>query len=240
MAVLKVIGSGSSGNGYAIETDNEILLLEAGCRAKEVKEAINFQVSKIVGMFITHSHKDHCEYIRQYMDLGFPIYTNEETQGFILIKYGKNAVTGIPEMKAIHAGNFKVTGFYLPHNGTPCFGYYIEHPEIGRMVFLTDFEVCEWNFKTKKLNHILIEANYSNELIDYSFPNAKHILLGHCELETSLDFIESNITDSLKNVILLHLSDRNSDEKEFCSAVQSIVGPVVNVAIAGKGKEIRL
>lgn len=239
MAVLKVIGSGSSGNGYAIKTDNEILLLEAGCRAKEVKEAINFQVSKVVGMFITHSHMDHCEYVRQYMNSGFPIYTNDETQEFIETKYGEK-VTGIPEMKSVQVGKFKVTGFYLPHNGTPCFGYYIEHPEIGRMVFLTDFELCEWNFKTKKLNHILIEANYSNDLIDYSFANARHVLLGHCELETSLGFIESNVTDSLKNVVLLHLSDRNSDEKEFCSAVQSIVGPVVNVAIAGKGKEIKL
>lgn len=239
MAVLKVIGSGSSGNGYAIETDNEILLLEAGCRAKEVKEAINFQVSKVVGMFITHSHMDHCEYVRQYMNSGFPIYTNDETQEFIETKYGER-VTGIPEMKAVQAGKFKATGFYLPHNGTPCFGYYIEHPEIGRMVFLTDFELCEWNFQGKKLNHIFIEANYSNDLIDYSFANARHVLLGHCELETSLGFIESNVTDSLKNVVLLHLSDRNSDEKEFCSAVQSIVGPVVNVAIAGKGKEIRL
>lgn len=239
MAVLKVIGSGSSGNGYAIETDNEILLMEAGCRAKEVKEAINFQVSKVVGMFITHSHMDHCEYVRQYMNSGFPIYTNDETQEFIETKYGEK-VTGIPEMKSVQVGKFKVTGFYLPHNGTPCFGYYIEHPEIGRMVFLTDFELCEWNFQGKKLNHILIEANYSNDLIDYSFANARHVLLGHCELETSLGFIESNVTDSLKNVVLLHLSDRNSDEKEFCSAVQSIVGPVVNVAIAGKGKEIRL
>ena len=239
MAVLKVIGSGSSGNGYAIETDNEILLLEAGCRAKEMKEAINFQISKVVGMFITHSHIDHCEYVRQYMNSGFPIYTNDETQEFIEVKYGEK-VTGIPEMKAIYTGNFKVTGFYLPHNGTPCFGYYIQHPETGRIIFLTDFELCEWNFKTKKLNHILIEANYSNDLIDCSSANTRHVLLGHCELETSLDFIESNITDSLKNVVLLHLSGRNSDEKEFCSAVQGIVGPVVNVEIAGKGKEIRL
>ena len=59
MAVLKIIGSGSSGNGYAIETDSEILLLEAGCRAKEMKETINFRISKVVGMFITHSHVDH-------------------------------------------------------------------------------------------------------------------------------------------------------------------------------------
>ena len=148
MAVLKVIGSGSSGNGYAIETDNEILLLEAGCRAKEVKEAINFQVSKVVGMFITHSHMDHCEYVRQYMNSGFPIYTNDETQEFIETKYGEK-VTGIPEMKSVQVGKFNVTGFYLPHNGTPCFGYYIEHPEIGRMVFLTDLSFVNGISKAK-------------------------------------------------------------------------------------------
>lgn len=29
---LKVIGSGSKGNSYALISENEILLLEAGCR----------------------------------------------------------------------------------------------------------------------------------------------------------------------------------------------------------------
>lgn len=239
MATLKVIGSSSAGNGYAIETEDEILLLEAGCREKEMKEQINFQVSKIVGMFITHNHSDHCKYIKQYVNLGFQIYSNIETQSFVESKHGIK-ITGIPEFKTISVGSFSVIGFYVPHNGTSCFGYYIEHPEIGKMVFLTDFEMSEWNFRDRNLNHIIVEANYSNDLIDSSFANTKHVLLGHCELGTAMEFIESNITDSLKNVVLLHLSDRNSDEKEFCSAVQGIVGPVVNVEIAGKGKEIRL
>lgn len=239
MAVLKVIGSGSSGNGYALETEGEILLLEAGCRAKEMKEAINFQVSKVIGMLITHGHKDHCEYIRQYMNSGFPIYTNDETQEFIETKFGEKVI-GIPEMKVIKAGGFNITGFYVPHNDTPCFGYYIEHPEIGRAVFITDFELCEWNFADKKLNHILVEANYSKELIDCHSVNIKHVLLGHCELEVALDFIDSNATDELLNVIMLHLSDRNSDEKVFKKAAQGVVGPMVNVDIAEKGKVIGL
>ncbi len=56
--VLKVISSGSKGNGYILENDNEALLLECGCNFKSVNEAINFNVSKISGCLITHEHLD--------------------------------------------------------------------------------------------------------------------------------------------------------------------------------------
>lgn len=53
---LKCIASGSSGNSYALISDKEILLIEAGVRLMEVKKYINFQVSKIVGCIISHEH----------------------------------------------------------------------------------------------------------------------------------------------------------------------------------------
>ena len=54
--LLKVIGTGSSGNSYALESDNEILILDAGCRMKDVLKAIDYNVSKICGVLITHEH----------------------------------------------------------------------------------------------------------------------------------------------------------------------------------------
>lgn len=53
---LTVLSTGSSGNGYLLETDNEILILECGVPFREVKKALNFDLSKIVGCFISHSH----------------------------------------------------------------------------------------------------------------------------------------------------------------------------------------
>jgi len=53
---LRCVGSGSTGNSYVLDNGNEILLLDAGVRLLEVKKAIDFQISKVVGCVITHEH----------------------------------------------------------------------------------------------------------------------------------------------------------------------------------------
>ena len=62
--ILKCIDSGSKGNAYALIAEEEILLLEAGCRLMDVKKAIGFQIGKVVGCLVTHSHKDHIGYAK--------------------------------------------------------------------------------------------------------------------------------------------------------------------------------
>ena len=62
---LKVLGSGSSGNCYILESDAEALVIEAGLPFKEVKIALDFNISKIVGMICTHSHKDHSGFVAE-------------------------------------------------------------------------------------------------------------------------------------------------------------------------------
>lgn len=54
--LMKCNGSGSSGNGYALITDDEILLLECGVPAKEMLQAIDYQTEKAVGCLISHEH----------------------------------------------------------------------------------------------------------------------------------------------------------------------------------------
>lgn len=55
MAYLKVIGSNSSGNSYALQCNNEILLIEAGLSyKKEILPAINWEGGKVVGCLVSH------------------------------------------------------------------------------------------------------------------------------------------------------------------------------------------
>ena len=54
--LLKVVGTGSSGNTYALENENEILILDAGCGIKSVLKSIDYKVSNIRGVLITHEH----------------------------------------------------------------------------------------------------------------------------------------------------------------------------------------
>lgn len=54
--LLRVAKSSSEGNAYAIETDNEILLIEAGVKVSEIKKMIDFRVDKVTGTLISHEH----------------------------------------------------------------------------------------------------------------------------------------------------------------------------------------
>ena len=59
--MLKVLASGSSGNSYIYEVDNEILLIELGINFKDIKKALDFDLSNVKGAIITHSHGDHAK-----------------------------------------------------------------------------------------------------------------------------------------------------------------------------------
>lgn len=54
---VKCIGSGSTGNSYALTSnDGEILLLDLGMPKKDILKAIDFRVSDVVGAVVTHGH----------------------------------------------------------------------------------------------------------------------------------------------------------------------------------------
>lgn len=53
---IRCIGSGSSGNSYALFCDNEILLVDLGMSRKDILKAIDFNVSNVVGCLVSHEH----------------------------------------------------------------------------------------------------------------------------------------------------------------------------------------
>lgn len=59
---LTVLGSGSKGNAFAIESEGTVLLIDAGFSAKEVErrlELAGIDSSALVGIAVTHEHGDH-------------------------------------------------------------------------------------------------------------------------------------------------------------------------------------
>lgn len=54
---MRVISTGSqNGNCYALCSENKILLLDFGCNYKQILRGIDFQISKVVGCFLSHEH----------------------------------------------------------------------------------------------------------------------------------------------------------------------------------------
>lgn len=229
--ILKIIGSGSKGNGYALIADNEILLLECGMPMKAVKKAINYNILKIKGCLVSHRHQDHLKYVREYLNMGITVYTNEETKEQVP-DASVGRINAIPEFQVFKVGGFAVTPFYVPHNDTPCYAYLIQHEEMGMLLFATDFEYLPWTFKNHRVNHLLIECNYDMQFVNQDIPNYEHKLRGHASLETCRGVVEKNKTSNLKNVILCHLGDSTSDVEYFVNEIQKLAGRSVYVGVA--------
>jgi len=234
--VLKCLGSSSAGNCYLLENATECLMIECGIPIKEVKQVMNFNMRKIVGCIASHRHNDHIGHLEDVLKCGIPIYTNDETVEAVEVIYGE-LLHGVPEKRPFTLGNFKIIPFYVPHDGTPCFAYQICHEEMGKLLFLTDLEYCKYRFKD--VNQIMIEANYSKDIINQDNLNFDHVCRGHMELGTTLDFLNTNDNPSLMNVVLLHLSDANSNSEYFSQKTKELI-PRANVYIADKGIEIKL
>ena len=56
---LKILGSSSKGNCYLLDNGNDCLMIECGIPFKDVQKAVNFGISRIAGVIISHEHGDH-------------------------------------------------------------------------------------------------------------------------------------------------------------------------------------
>lgn len=243
---LRIIGTGSKGNAYVLENEHEALLIEAGVNIKEIKQALDFDYSKVVGCIISHEHGDHFKSTQDIIDLGIDVYALKETfenktfptQGF------RRKI--IESKKSFQIGNFRIMPFDLKHFDirkgaryeVPCVGFLIEHPDCGKVLFLTDTYYCKYTFPG--LNNIIIEANYSKEIIDKKYgPDSdkeflrNRILKSHFSLANCKDMLKANDLRQVNNIVLIHLSDSNSDEKQFQKEVYELTYKNVHVASNG-------
>jgi phosphoribosyl 1,2-cyclic phosphodiesterase len=219
---LRVIGSGSSGNCYILENEDEALIIDAGVRFLEVKKALRFQVRKIVGVIITHKHGDHAAFAHEYKEAGIPVFQPYESESL---------------QQNIRYGGFRIQSWEAVHN-VQCVGYLIDHDDLGRMLYVTDTEYVKYRFKG--ITHFLIEANYSEDLVNKEEAKYLHVLTGHLELQTTIGCIQANQSELTRRIILCHLSRDNADPEAFRTAVEAIAidGCIVDVATAGMTVEM--
>lgn len=216
---LICLGSGSSGNCYILDGGDEALIIEAGVSFREVKKALDFNIRKIVGVVSSHRHLDHSKFAGEYERAGIPVWRPYEST-----------------LSLVRFGGFEIFGFDLVHD-VPCYGFYIKHPEMGDMVYATDTEYIKYRFPNP--THILVEANYSTALIDPAAVNREHVLTGHMELQTALDFLAANNSPELMSVTLCHLSQYNADPNQFREATKKVVSCPVHIAAQGLAVELR-
>lgn len=237
--LLKCNGSSSDGNGYALIQGEDILLLECGVPVKTMLKSIDYQVGKVVGCLISHEHGDHAKYIRDYMKYGITTYASDEVSKQIEEIYGEKVI-GLKRMKKAAISEFQVIPFPVPHNETECDGFLIYHKKIGRLLFITDAEYLPFDFRSREVNQLMVECNYSKDYICLSDGKTEHVLRGHMELETCKRLIKSIDNSGLISIGLLHLSAENGDPWRFEEEIKQLVDCDVNVYVAERGFQTEL
>lgn len=222
---LTVLGSSSSGNCYLIDDGTSALLIEAGVQFDRVKKAIDFQVDRIEGCLVSHEHGDHSNYAKVVESYGIEVYR-----------------PGAGIQKKFTVGSFQVMALPVVHDiETYCF--LIKHPAMGLLFYLTDTHYCP--YVIDGINHMLVEANYSQELLDDNILQGyvprvirDRIMKSHMEINTTVDFLKANDLSNVRNILLCHLSFGNSNHDDFVRKVEEATG--IPAKIAKKGVTIDL
>ena len=229
---LLCIGSSSRGNGYILQSSNGALLIECGMPLVEVKKALGWKLSGISGCVVSHRHKDHSKYLPEYLKFGIRALALEDVFASFP-KLNRTFCKSIEPMHGYIVGGFKVYALPVVHD-VPCLGFVIEHSEMGKLLFVTDTMMLE--YRVEKLNHIMIEANYSDELLEDAISNGstvsstrERLLESHMELKTTEQILRTTDLTAVNEVVLLHLSGRHSDAVQFRDRIAKAVGKPVHL-----------
>lgn len=236
---LKVIGSSSAGNAYILENDQEALLIECGVNFDKIKQALNFNLSKVSGCLLTHEHGDHGKSINEVMRAGIDVWASAGTH-LALRSDGSHRARVTHSGHQFNVGNFKVKSFDIKHDVAEPLGFIINHPETGNVLFITDSYYCEYNFNAVGLHNIIIEANYCQTIVDRRMSEGSiikglrdRVIESHMSLATCKKMLGANDISKVNNIVLIHLSDGNSDEKRFKKEVEEQTGKRVHIATPG-------
>jgi len=230
--IIKTIATGSKGNCYLIDDGQTQLLIELGISFKKIREALNFQVSKVSAALISHSHQDHCKGVSKALDASMNIYMSKATRDEIGVEH--NRIKTFKTKEQFRVGSFTILPFPIKHD-VENHGFLIQSNNGKRLLFATDTYYVRFIFKD--LNYIMIEANYSEAILNENIKFGHiHELLGsrikssHFSLENLLVFLKANDLTKVQEIHLLHLSDKNSDAALFKKTVQEQTGKLVFIA----------
>lgn len=230
--ILTTISSGSSGNCHLLTSDiGETLIIDCGVPVKAIKEALNWNIMGIQGAVCTHRHKDHSLSVEKLRSMGIDVFYPSFDLNIGVVNYGSFRVQSF-DLTTLDG---KWTHTNADGSECSCYGFLISHNEMGRMIYATDTELIKWKFKG--INHILLGVNYDKDLIDNEdSAKVNHVYRGHMSIDTACDFVKSNNSKDLQNVIMCHLSKNNAEPEAFIKRMKDAVLQA-NVDVAKAGKE---
>mgnify|MGYP005849169153 CR=1 FL=1 len=243
---LKILASGSNGNCYILSTPTGRLMIECGIPWWEIQKGLEFDLSDVLGCLISHSHLDHCKAVRDILRNSIDVWVTEETMRNMPEQKGN--YYRLPHIcspkKHLGIKDFSIVPFETEHDAEGSVGFLLQYRLTGeKLLYLTDSYYCKYRFP--KINYIMVECNYIKETMDKNVEAGlideslkRRLLESHFSLEHVKDFLMANDLSQCRQIILLHLSDYNSDAARMKAEIETLTG--IDTVVAEPGLEVEL
>ncbi len=218
--------SSSSGNLFTLTARNgERLMIECGVPWRKLKDALNYDLSGIVGCLLTHNHMDHSKAIAGVMVAGIDVYASAGTFEAVGVN-GERRARRIPVRTLTEIGGFQVVAYPAHHDAAePLFfiiGYDGEYT-----LFATDTSHLTQRFDMP-FTTIAIECAYDKEILqervdtgDINESLAKRLLTSHMEKRNCIRYLsECCDLSQCEQIHLLHMSGDNIDKEQTRLEIQ--------------------
>lgn len=224
---IKTIASGSKGNAYVISSGRSKLLIECGINFDLIRKALDFDLSTVEGCLISHEHGDHVAGVKKMLRTSnIKLYASEGTLSVLKPLDSQQVV--LKEKVAQNIGEWIVLPFRTEHDAKEPLGFIIQHKN-ERLLFITDSYYVRYKFKN--INYLMIECNYSTDILEQNVTDRlihptqkKRVLKSHFSLDNVKEFLKANDLSHLREIHLLHISEKNGDPERFKNEIQAMTG----------------
>lgn len=223
---IKPLASSSKGNAYLIGDGRTTLLIECGISYSDLKKKSNFIVpSGIDACLVSHSHGDHAKSIKHLLRYGVRVIASQATFYELGIKGHHNAKC-VMNKQYLSVGTFDIMFLEMFHD-VPCIGFFIYSCVTKeKLLFATDTYMIK--YAINDLNYIMIEANYDIDLVE-SDSLRKRLVNSHMSIDTTIQYLQTIDLTNVKQIYLMHLSSRHSNEEDFKRRVMEATGKPVTI-----------
>lgn len=239
MIEIKCLASGSSGNSYAVDDGETVLLLEAGITSKRILSGYAELLDRVAGCLVTHEHKDHAKSAWDLTKSGIDVYTSEGTQKAICPEsesaFWNHRLHTVKAGAQYTVGSWFVVPWEAQHDCAEPLGFLLYSTVTKeKLLFATDTYFIPNTFQG--LNYVLVECNYDLLRLNRNVENGvipealkPRILQSHFSLDNVRTFLTANELKDVQRIYLCHVSKQNGDKEGFRNDIIALTGIPVTV-----------
>jgi len=211
------LGSGSSGNGFLLDTGDVALLIDCGVAVRAVQSAIReYDVAdRLAGIVLSHEHSDHIRAIPSITrKLDIPLITTHGTHGAMRSTLRLDRRTS---GERYSDSALEVTFIGVSHDAAEPCGFVAEHDGLRVAVFTDLGHVSPVIMDAlQSADIIVLEANYDRQMLaNGPYPSYLKRRIqgpaGHLSNDDCATALAATVSQRTQAIWLAHLSDKNNE-----------------------------